>query len=170
VTEIDKVNAFGQVYERDFVGMASTVLPSYTPTYPMALPTYSAPIVSPAVTEIDKVNAFGQVYERDFVGRAPAFGSFTAPVAVAAPTMLPSYSPTYPTTLPTYVSPAVTEIDKVNVFGQVYERDFVGMASTMLPSYTPTYPTTLPTYTAPIVSPSVTEIDKENASGQCTVM
>jgi len=43
VTEVDKVNAFGQVVERDFVSRSG------------------------GVTEIDRANASGQVFERDFI-------------------------------------------------------------------------------------------------------
>merc|ERR1719272_351442 len=60
VTEIDQVNAFGQVVERDFVVRGA----------------------GGAVTEIDKCNAFGQVVERDFVvgGARAVSGGIGAPV------------------------------------------------------------------------------------------
>jgi len=115
--EIDKVNAFGQVVERDFVGAAPQMYMapqqmSYIPQPQMQMQTIAAPAV-----EIDRVNAFGQVVERDFVGGAV----MAAPqVTYGAPMMQ------------TYAAPvAAVEIDKVNAFGQVVERDFVGAAPQM---------------------------------------
>jgi len=128
--EIDQVNAFGQVVERDFVVQAGprnllamgNVISERVITieeleandrYGVA----EAVMVAPAVLEIDRVNAFGQVVERDFVGAAPMIQSIAAPAqyVTAAPQMM------------TYAAPAV-EIDQVNAFGQVVERDFVGAA------------------------------------------
>merc|ERR1712118_409619 len=81
VGEIDKVNAFGQMVERDFVGGVPRVvggIPSVYPTTSLApttvvgAPTYATPTtVLGGVGEIDRVNAFGQVVERDFVGGVP---------------------------------------------------------------------------------------------------
>merc|ERR1712224_174706 len=107
VGEIDKVNAFGQVVERDFVGGVPTVVPQVYGGLPTVAPTVVAPTVAaPAVYgglptvvggvgEIDKVNAFGQVVERDFVGGVPrvvgGLPSSTVvggvPRTVAAPTV-----------------------------------------------------------------------------------
>merc|ERR1711865_481000 len=75
--EVDQVNAFGQVVERDFVGGAVMAAPQVTYGAPM-MQTYAAPV---AAVEIDKVNAFGQVVERDFVGAAPQM--YTAPQQVS---------------------------------------------------------------------------------------
>merc|ERR1719504_422847 len=110
MTEVDKVNAFGQVVERDFIGSAPRVLSSYPSSTVVAgartLPT--TVLGASGVTEVDRVNAFGQVVERDFIGGAPrVVGGF------------PSYSPAT-------VIGGVQEIDRVNAFGQVVERDFVG--------------------------------------------
>merc|ERR1719191_1346172 len=110
IGEIDKVNAFGQVVERDFVGGIPRVLGGATYAPPATLaapattvyggPSYAAPMYG-GIGEIDKVNAFGQVVERDFIGGVPR---------VVAPTVV---SGSY--------APPVTEIDKVNAFGQVVE-------------------------------------------------
>merc|ERR1712232_536390 len=74
MTEIDKVNAFGQVVERDFVGAAPTYAAAPTvmaaPTYTTA-PAMTTMAAAPRVTEVDIVNACGQVVERDFIA-APA--------------------------------------------------------------------------------------------------
>jgi len=92
VTEIDKVNARGQVVERDFFIGATAPAPVQT------------------VTEIDKVNARGQVVERDFI-----IGDATQ---VATP-------------------PAVLEVDRVNASGQVVERDIIVGSTTRLSSPQP---------------------------------
>merc|ERR1719247_176277 len=79
--EIDRVNAFGQVVERDFVGGVPTIAaPAVMPTY--GAPTMVAPGVVGGFGEIDRVNAFGQVVERDFVGGVPRMVS-------GFPSMLP---------------------------------------------------------------------------------
>merc|ERR1719272_1519454 len=96
VGEIDRVNAFGQVVERDFVAQA-----------PM--------IVGGAVAEIDGVNAFGQVVERDFV-----VGGATRGLGVPVSTGLNGVARVIGQ------SRGVAEIDRVNAFGQVVERDFIG--------------------------------------------
>jgi len=90
VLEVDRVNAFGQVVERDFVGAAPMTTTIAAPAqYVTAAPqmTYGAPIMStmaaPAV-EIDTVNAFGQVVERDLVGAAPVTYAAAPQVTYAA--------------------------------------------------------------------------------------
>jgi hypothetical protein len=137
VQEIDRVNAFGQVVERDFVGGAPRVVGGF--------PSYAPATVVGGVQEIDRVNAFGQVVERDFVGgRMVSTGVPTyAPTTIAAPTTVAYSTPSYaPYAAPTVVSgsylppyaPAtvigggVAEVDRVNAFGQVVERDFYGGA------------------------------------------
>merc|ERR1711907_654996 len=126
VAEADKVNAFGQVVERDFIGtrtVAPTTVVGGTPvTYgePIARPATTV-VGAPAVTEVDKVNAFGQVVERDFA--VGGFGSrvvaptYAAPATYAAPVSYGSIGRVVG-------APGVTEVDKVNAFGQVVERDF----------------------------------------------
>merc|ERR1719460_2980978 len=99
------------------------------------------PTVVGGIGEIDRVNAFGQVVERDFVGGVPqVIGGFPsyAPTYAAPTTVVgaPAYSAPATTVVegPTYASPTTVfgsyggfgEIDKVNAFGQVVERDFVG--------------------------------------------
>lgn len=93
VTEIDRANASGQVFERDFILGGNMPLATIAPQVPMRTisPQVTQSFRPVGVTEVDKVNAFGQVVERDFVSR----------------------------------SGAVTEIDRANAFGQVFERDFI---------------------------------------------
>merc|ERR1711934_1251717 len=104
--------------------------------------------------EIDRVNAFGQVVERDFVG-----GSIGAPITYAAPQVIGgsigapiTYAAPQTTTVvgapaysaPTTVYGGVQEIDRVNAFGQVVERDFVGGVPQVIGGF-PSYPS----YAAP---------------------
>jgi len=65
MVEVDKVNAFGQVIERDFIGGGTMVAPRIG-----------------GMTEIDKVNAFGQVVERDFISNAPVMNTIAPPQVV----------------------------------------------------------------------------------------
>merc|ERR1719454_2754196 len=106
VGEIDKVNAFGQVVERDFVGGVPTyaapgvigapattaigpygaaMIPPTTAVAPSVYNPYASVGVVGGVGEIDKVNAFGQVVERDFVGGVPTYGAPTTVVGGAYP-------------------------------------------------------------------------------------
>merc|ERR1712070_1279684 len=102
VGEIDRVNAFGQVVERDFVGglgtrvlgapavpqvyAAPAARPATTVMSPYGAQVVGAPAVYGGVGEIDRVNAFGQVVERDFVGGVPGVvGAPVAPYPYAAP-------------------------------------------------------------------------------------
>merc|ERR1719174_2088372 len=99
VQEIDRVNAFGQVVERDFIGGAPRVVGGF--------PSYAPATVVGGVQEIDRVNAFGQVVERDFVGgRMVSTGVPTyAPTTIAAPTTVAYSTPSYaPYAAPTVVS------------------------------------------------------------------
>merc|ERR1719506_1379121 len=127
MTEVDKVNAFGQVVERDFIGSAPRVLSSYPSSTVVAgartLPT--TVLGASGVTEVDRANAFGQVVERDFVGGASRV--YSSPTTVLPPTTVYGGYGGFPSS--TIVgAPGVTEVDKVNAFGQVVERDFVGAA------------------------------------------
>merc|ERR1719223_2235785 len=111
VAEVDKVNAFGRVVERDFVGggvqriLSSTSMQSrsVTPLRTVAAPTYAAPTYAAPTTvvaaptyapsyEFDKVNAYGQVVERDFIG-----GSSRFVTGVSTP-MAPVYASPLPAT------------------------------------------------------------------------
>merc|ERR1711990_873804 len=99
----------------------------------------AAPTMYGGVGEIDRVNAFGQVVERDFVGGmgTRVLGAPAAPQVVAAPAVQPattvmgpygpqmvsgSYAPPYASAM----LGGVGEVDRVNAFGQVVERDFYG--------------------------------------------
>jgi len=161
VLEIDRVNAFGQVVERDFVGGVPRMVSGFPGTTVMGgIPTVAAPTVLggiPASTvvggvgEIDRVNAFGQVVERDFVGGVPrVVGGFPASTVVGG----------------------VGEIDRVNAFGQVVERDFVGGVPRVIggmPATTvmaPQYAAPATVMAAPTVYGGVGEIDRVNAFGQ----
>jgi hypothetical protein len=170
MTEVDKVNAFGQVVERDFIGRAPRVLSSYPSSTVVAgartLPT--TVLGASGVAEVDRVNAFGQVVERDFIGGAPrVVGGFPSTTVLGASTIsrLPS------TTV--LGSRGLTEIDKVNAFGQVVERDFVGGASRVYSSPTTVLPPTtvyggyggFPSSTI-VGAPGVTEVYNVNAFGQ----
>lgn len=107
VTEIDRVNAFGQVFERDLVvGGAARQLGAPVQTGLNGVARVLG--TSMGVTEIDRVNQFGQVVERDFV----VGGGVTQAVGGGAARIIGSRG--------------VTEIDRVNQFGQVVERDFIG--------------------------------------------
>jgi len=146
VGEIDKVNAFGQVVERDFVGGVPTyAAPGVVPSVynPLAATTVAPSVLNPlapaavvgGVGEIDKVNAFGQVVERDFVGGVPTY---------AAPGVIPGT-----TTLggvPTYAAPVAAALP----------------ATTAMTPYGPTVvppvtygglPAVAPTYAAPVAAP-----------------
>jgi hypothetical protein len=100
VNEIDRVNMYGQVVERDFVSAPTVVAPQIIPS-PMT--------VVGGVSEVDRVNAFGQVVERDFV---------SVPTVVA-PQVVPSAA----------MVGGVAEVDTLNAYGQVIEHDFIGVPS-----------------------------------------
>jgi len=205
VGEIDKVNAFGQVVERDFVGgvppvygglPASTVVGgTYPPTIVGGLPTstvvggvpptvYGGVPAYPGTTsvvggfgEIDKVNAFGQVVERDFIGGSRVLGGFPTVAGLPATTAVPTTAAyaglpgttvmAPPMTTPTVnafgqVVGGVGEIDKVNAFGQVVERDFIGGSRVLAPGFpatsvvggvAPASTVVAPPYTTPYTTP-----------------
>lgn len=66
VTEVDQVNAFGQVVERDFVVNQQRELGTPVRTGLNGVARVLG--VQQAVVEVDRVNAFGQVVERDLIG------------------------------------------------------------------------------------------------------
>lgn len=155
MTEIDKVNAFGQVVERDLVGTTRLAAPS-----PKVMQGGWAPVVSTTgvgVSEVDRVNAFGQVVERDLVvnesiipknGRAKIVSGGIAEIERLNPVM---------------------EVDKVNAFGQVVERDLYagGGVNRMIsaPASVITSPRVLPASSIPATR-GFAEVDKVNAFGQ----
>lgn len=146
VGEIDKVNAFGQVVERDFVGGVPTyAAPGVVPSVynPVAATTVAPSVINPlapaavvgGVGEIDKVNAFGQVVERDFVGGVP---TYAAPGVIPGTTALGG--------VPTYAAPVASALP----------------ATTAMTPYGPTVvppvtygglPAVAPTYAAPVAAP-----------------
>lgn len=151
VGEVDKVNAFGQVVERDFYGgvpqfaapAPQFAAPAVYPATTFAQPAYNpyAQTVVGGVAEIDRVNAFGQVVERDFVGAAPRFAAPTVLPTTAAPMAPYSYAPTA-------MVGGFGEIDKVNAFGQVVERDFIGGVPRAMPAFPATTAYAAPATTA----------------------
>jgi hypothetical protein len=67
LVEIDQVNEYGQVVERDFVGGGEQIVET---------------LVQQPMVEIDQVNAYGQVVERDFVGGATYVETIAAPTVM----------------------------------------------------------------------------------------
>jgi len=171
VTEIDQVNAFGQVVERDLVvggaGMTRIAQPTYVSGgFTQPQPTYvsggftqpTLMMAAPAVTEIDQVNAYGQVVERDFVvGGGAALGRG---IGVPVQSGLNGVA----RVIGMGATQMVTEIDRVNAYGQVVERDFIGAGGvTQVIGGGVTYGAApMVTYGAPMM----TEVDRVNAYGQ----
>merc|ERR1719157_237575 len=86
--------------------------------------TYAAPAI-----EIDQVNAFGQVVERDFVVQAGprnllAMGNVISERVITIEEL--EANDRYGVAEAVMVAPQILEIDRVNAYGQVVERDFVG--------------------------------------------
>jgi len=158
VGEIDKVNAFGQVVERDFVGGVPTyAAPGVVPSVynPVAATTVAPSVINPlapaavygGVGEIDRVNAFGQVVERDFVGGVP---TYAAPGVIPGTTALggvPTYAAPVASALP--ATTAMTPYGPTMVPPMTYGGGF--------PAVAPTYATTaMPATTAVAAAPYAT--------------
>merc|ERR1719253_1981500 len=222
--EVDRVDAFGRVVERDFIGggvtYAAPAVSNGAPAVTYAAPpTYAAPVTYGApVAEVDRVDAFGRVVERDFIGggmtyaapavpynpgvsfaqvnAAPRLGCELPPIAIqeerssmsgggpvsreamarsgrlssqevvvqqpvtyAAPgfaTPMTYAAPGFAAPM-TYGAP-MAEVDRVDAFGRVVERDFIGSPVTYaaptvpygVPAMTYASPTT---YAAPVPFP-----------------
>merc|ERR1719253_2067696 len=97
--------------------------PGFAAPMTYAAPGFAAPMTYGApMAEVDRVDALGRVVERDFIGggmtyAAPAVSYGAPAVNYGAPT-------TYAAPR-TYGAP-VAEVDRVDAFGRVVERDFIG--------------------------------------------